>query len=790
FYTASVLDAAGLNDYSVAQFGTEVGWVPLMIDTATLYDQNSLTAASQKATSYTYSAIHYQPITATTTNSNGDTAVEYMSYPLDYIGLTGSDKFTQGILSLQNANIVTPAIEKYAQMKTSNGTFIGTMGSMLTSYNSQSLLPDTIWSTQYSKPSASFNPLSANNGTLTKDAAYIPQVVNSKYDLFGNVIEQQKINDLKHAYVWDYLGTYPIASVGNADSANIAYTSFEADGSGNWSIGSGAVDTTRGFTGRRCYQLSGSISKSGLTPSLTYLVSYWTLNNSALTIPGTISGYPVKGKTIAINGANWTLYVHKVTGQSTVTVSGNGVAIDELRLYPSTAQMTTYTYDPLIGMTSQTDAGNRATYYEYDGLGRLKRVRDQDYNIVKTLEYQYQATTGCGSGCSVVPMQTLAGTKTIGYPVGVFNVNGKLLGNAAGPDDYVTKWNSDAADNGVGTLTKGRDSLYFNLTLNSGQTVPAGVTGCRYYQYDLPWNVLDGVTANNADYVDFGDGTGMRLPATVTDTPAVMPANTTRAGFFDQFTQQWWFIHSYADSSLKTLTFYHSDDTKTAALDNAYDPAVSLTKVRNLRGNLPQGTTQLGGSCYQQASALTVANITNWNSIGSVTGFWPHCGDATTPCMNMSYAQDFMKNNRGLNTINTTQVNVYEAGYRDMSFKLSRLKSDWNTYFTQLQDLEISDDHWDHEDLSALTHLKVFLLMATDQGHSNVHLNANDYTSNPPVTIPASVADGILNQIAAGAGQNVTNGFITILGNYGGRTSASNAAVQFLQSRGWTINVQ
>jgi YD repeat-containing protein len=84
--------------------------------------------------------------------------------------------------------------------------------------------------------------------------------------------------------------------------------------------------------------------------------------------------------------------VHKVTGQSTITLSGTG-HIDELRLYPTTAQMTTYTYDPLIGMTSQTDAGNRNTYYEYDGLGRLKRIRDQDYNILKTYDYQYQFQT-------------------------------------------------------------------------------------------------------------------------------------------------------------------------------------------------------------------------------------------------------------------------------------------------------------------------------------------------------------------------------------------------------------
>ncbi|MGN8072811.1 hypothetical protein [Mucilaginibacter sp. 22184] len=54
------------------------------------------------------------------------------------------------------------------------------------------------------------------------------------------------------------------------------------------------------------------------------------------------------------------------------------------------AQVTTYTYDPLIGMTSMTDAKGETTYYEYDGFQRLMNVKDKDGNILKHMDYHYQ----------------------------------------------------------------------------------------------------------------------------------------------------------------------------------------------------------------------------------------------------------------------------------------------------------------------------------------------------------------------------------------------------------------
>ena len=61
-----------------------------------------------------------------------------------------------------------------------------------------------------------------------------------------------------------------------------------------------------------------------------------------------------------------------------------------LRLHFPTANISYYTYNPLTGMTSETDASGKTSYYEYDSFGRLLLIKDQNGKILKQFDYQYQ----------------------------------------------------------------------------------------------------------------------------------------------------------------------------------------------------------------------------------------------------------------------------------------------------------------------------------------------------------------------------------------------------------------
>jgi hypothetical protein len=79
---------------------------------------------------------------------------------------------------------------------------------------------------------------------------------------------------------------------------------------------------------------------------------------------------------------------------TSVPCSGNEenlrVELNALRSAYPNAIITTYTYNPLIGVTSITDSKGDVVFYNYDSFGRLESVKDKEGNMLSENKYNYR----------------------------------------------------------------------------------------------------------------------------------------------------------------------------------------------------------------------------------------------------------------------------------------------------------------------------------------------------------------------------------------------------------------
>jgi hypothetical protein len=316
--------------------------------------------------------------------TDGRALIRKFKYPDDYVsGITGN---------MVSKHVISPVIERQTWLQNSGSAPKMVSGS-ITSYDQSIFRPLAVYVLETSLPLTVLNNETLSAGLYSKlvsdTVAYIlkDQLL---YDGNSNMKQEMKVSDIGIAYIWDYRHSMPVAVAKNALANQIAYTSFECDNGGNWTMSDTAKYTLNSLTGNQSYNLTSGKTISASPPSGTsYVVSYWSTNG-----PVTVSsnGSPVSAKPAGPTKNGWTYFEHVLpsTTSAVSLTSSSSALIDELRLYPANAQMSTSTFNPLIGLSSNCDVGNRVNYYFYDGLSRLRVIKDQDGNIVKTIDYHYQ----------------------------------------------------------------------------------------------------------------------------------------------------------------------------------------------------------------------------------------------------------------------------------------------------------------------------------------------------------------------------------------------------------------
>jgi YD repeat-containing protein len=314
------------------------------------FDQSNPSNSVTTTTQYTYDPVDYRLIQGiSTTESQGPNRTQTIYYSQD-VG-TSLNSITPALTSQETTalNTMVPGGKTGVVVHTIDTRNTGsnaTVNVVHTTYGTGSngdIYPMTV--SAYSSDPA--NP----TYTLAKQENLVFDPVSSQ------LISTSPVGGTLASTKYDYNTSLPVVRIVNASSTEYFYQGFEQSG-GNTS--------TIAHTGNMCYAGSYNVPFT-LPDSRSYLIQWWSYQGS------------------------WVFNQQAYTGP--MTISGE---IDDIRIFPKDALMTTYTYNPLVGKTSEIDPSGRTLTYQYDALNRLQTVFDQDGKVLKTYAYgvQVQASTG------------------------------------------------------------------------------------------------------------------------------------------------------------------------------------------------------------------------------------------------------------------------------------------------------------------------------------------------------------------------------------------------------------
>jgi hypothetical protein len=350
------------------------GYITASYDT--IYQSNGSISTSYKLLTYDTN-YNVTKVVSSFDRTRGLVREERMYYPYNYI--VGG-----GVGKLRDSSIISLPVSTETWITgDGNPRIIDGLITTFRQIGNNEIKPDTIFSFESNKPIVQASIGVFDSSKSNRNLTYFrPKTYFTSYDSHGNSSEiKSLVTGISNSIITDYDQQYAAAKISNAVQSDIAFTSFEATNSGNWTIGSTQRDLTDKITGKKSYNLSnGNVSKSSLSTAKNYTLTLWAKNTASVSVNGSSLSTSIASQN------NWNLFSVSLSGISSITISGSGL-IDEVRLHPREANMVTYAFEPLIGTISTTDANNTISYNEYDKLNRLKIIRDKDKNIIKRFDY-------------------------------------------------------------------------------------------------------------------------------------------------------------------------------------------------------------------------------------------------------------------------------------------------------------------------------------------------------------------------------------------------------------------
>ncbi|TDQ12033.1 hypothetical protein [Pedobacter metabolipauper] len=376
--------------YMIYRRDFQAGYSMLIADTTRVYAGSNV---MEQVNNYNYTnASINQPTQTISVNSNGLIKKVQKFFPHEMIDSLG---ITDPYIDMIGRNMIDePIVEKTYVNNVLQQTTTSTFGKYWPS-NANLILPSLIKTKYMNEPEEL-------------------RVKFVDYDYAGNLLSYMNDRGTKTNLTWSATGRNLLTEVKNASPNEVYHKSFETGPVGF--DGNLVLDNFLVHTGK----LAAKLSKPGAGESYSQNIEWLPVNLTAkkkFVFSGWVySGGPsvelylLMKRAGSVAYADYTTYVAtSVTGKwlflqkefdvpaDVVNVAfrvdnngGGDVWYDDLSIYPADALLSSYTYEPLVGMTSQTDSKGMTTYYVYDSLQRLKYIKDQKGNIIKSYDYHYK----------------------------------------------------------------------------------------------------------------------------------------------------------------------------------------------------------------------------------------------------------------------------------------------------------------------------------------------------------------------------------------------------------------
>lgn len=379
------------DDIQVGPYDVYSGKLQLTSTVERTYDQQNDAKFVEKTTSYKYSPVYegvtdlLLPLETEELSSSGLCTQKIMRYSNADWGSSGQPGHPGALAKLHLNNVLTVPLSIETLVKNPakgqpNYLYASKERTELIATAAGNVETKATWLTRTTAPVSSLSGLTE------------VKVAEMFYGANGLLYAQKDEGGRMVRYLTDYHNQMTVATAINmrSEAELAAYTSFETtemNGVNNNTIIAGAAGTA--ITGAKYYALATSAPitttipvQAGATPARrAYTVSFWATAAVSVSNATLVKSGPVR--------KGFAYYEYAVAqGSAAVNVAISGTAsIDELRVYPKDARMSTTTYDPVIGKTSECDANNRFSSYEYDARGRLRLIKDDQGSIVKMYEY-------------------------------------------------------------------------------------------------------------------------------------------------------------------------------------------------------------------------------------------------------------------------------------------------------------------------------------------------------------------------------------------------------------------